>query len=571
MTALCKDKINLILRSETFIFWAGGSLGAVLFLCIFGCKVLDVTYDAWLLSKADLSQHYLGWCFFRNADWMFPFGCANTLSYPLSSSVIFTDSIPLFAVFFKLFRSLLPATFQYFGWFGFMVYFLQGAISALLIKRLSGNSFYALMASLLFLFAAPLTQRIFSHTALSAQFIILLCLLMLLTNKHPERIWRNILVWSLLGVLASGTHFFFVPIVLLFLLFYAIGVKIQSKQWVPFLSTLLIPMAMAALTTWLLGGFTSEVAPLNSAGASKLGESSANLNTFYNSLGWTGNDGFHLPMLKCAFQYQYEGFAYLGLGLLAGLCLLSLTLIVNAIHPLPFLQRTDFGVLKHTHVWMLICLSALFLILALSPIVTFNDKILFTYPLLKPVKMVWIIFRSSGRFIWPVFYILMLTFVIGCYRVPKHKWLAVCCLVICLAMQVADLWPWMQKNGSKRTAVLYTPLAEHQKLEKMMQGKERICFSQYYKIDQYTDILQLAARHKAAINSFYFARQFGGYCDYVREKASAELTKPSPTCLYVFVDGLPADSLTLVNKLDITHVGPYTLGTAKETVHSHDI
>lgn len=45
--------------------------GMAAFVMIYGIKILDVTYDAWLLNGGDLSQHYLGWCFFRESDWCF--------------------------------------------------------------------------------------------------------------------------------------------------------------------------------------------------------------------------------------------------------------------------------------------------------------------------------------------------------------------------------------------------------------------------------------------------------------------------------------------------------------------
>ncbi len=69
----------------------------------------------------DPSQHYLGWEFYRRSDWFFPLGLTDQLAYPLKTSVIYTDSIPLFAVFFKLFRHILPAQFQYFGIWGVVV------------------------------------------------------------------------------------------------------------------------------------------------------------------------------------------------------------------------------------------------------------------------------------------------------------------------------------------------------------------------------------------------------------------------------------------------------------------
>ena len=63
-------------------FAIGAVIGAVLFVCIYGFRVLDFTYDEWLLTGKDLQQHYVGWKFFRNAPWTFPIGCHNGLTHP---------------------------------------------------------------------------------------------------------------------------------------------------------------------------------------------------------------------------------------------------------------------------------------------------------------------------------------------------------------------------------------------------------------------------------------------------------------------------------------------------------
>ena len=64
--------------------------------------------------------------------------------------MIFTDSVPLLAVFFKLFRGVLPEQFQYFGLWGLLCFALQGAFGALLIFHYVGKRAEAAVGSLLF-------------------------------------------------------------------------------------------------------------------------------------------------------------------------------------------------------------------------------------------------------------------------------------------------------------------------------------------------------------------------------------------------------------------------------------
>lgn len=107
----------------------------LVFCSIYGIHVLNPTYTDWLMSGGDLTQHYLGWKAYRNSSWHFPIGMTDTLAYPYLTSVIFTDSIPLFAVFFKILSPILPAEFQYFGFYGLLCFILQAVLAVRIIRN----------------------------------------------------------------------------------------------------------------------------------------------------------------------------------------------------------------------------------------------------------------------------------------------------------------------------------------------------------------------------------------------------------------------------------------------------
>lgn len=88
-------------KKRIVIYGIAALIGVVSFISVYGVYVLNPVYDDWLLGRGDLTQHYLGWCFYRRGQWIFPIGLTNQLAYPNNTSVIFTDSIPLFAVFFQ--------------------------------------------------------------------------------------------------------------------------------------------------------------------------------------------------------------------------------------------------------------------------------------------------------------------------------------------------------------------------------------------------------------------------------------------------------------------------------------
>ena len=96
----------------------GALLGALVFVVLYGVRVLDPTCVDWILNdpSPDPSQHYLGWVFYRRSAVRLPYIGANySAVYPFRTSIVFTDSIPLLAVLGKLLGPLLPARFQYFG------------------------------------------------------------------------------------------------------------------------------------------------------------------------------------------------------------------------------------------------------------------------------------------------------------------------------------------------------------------------------------------------------------------------------------------------------------------------
>ncbi|MDE6055073.1 MAG: hypothetical protein K2G55_15255, partial [Lachnospiraceae bacterium] len=68
--------------SDRVLYGMAAFVGAAAFVMIYGVNVLNPVYDDWLLGQGDLTQHYLGWCFFRRGNWTFPIGLTNNLAYP---------------------------------------------------------------------------------------------------------------------------------------------------------------------------------------------------------------------------------------------------------------------------------------------------------------------------------------------------------------------------------------------------------------------------------------------------------------------------------------------------------
>ena len=103
MNFLYKNKI-------TFLIFICSSL---LLLGLLGLEFIPITNTQWLHNGSDINQLQSGWHFFKNDSWRFPLGINPNYGGNFSNSIVFSDSIPLLALFFKLLSPILPENFQY--------------------------------------------------------------------------------------------------------------------------------------------------------------------------------------------------------------------------------------------------------------------------------------------------------------------------------------------------------------------------------------------------------------------------------------------------------------------------
>lgn len=408
-------------KNRTLLFTAGALIGAVCFILIYGFDILDFTYDSWLKQGSgytgDLTQHYMGWVYFRNSSWSFPLGLTENLCYPNRISVIYTDSIPLLAIIFKLFSPILPAVFQYFGLWGLICFALQGGFAALIISRFTDSSAFCLISAVFFVVSPVMLARMFYHSALAAHWIILAALYFWISWRDIKSIGSKILIWGILTALCVMTNLYFAPIVLGIMFCALLEEFLEKREIFEPIVTLITSCGILFAVMYLLGGFYGGV----SSKMGGLGDFSMNLNGLYNSQG-RGYFGANIPIAQGG---QNEGFSYLGMGMIL---LLLLAVFIN------FTEKRKKNIPRIVSVSLA---SAVFTVLALSPIITLNDKILFKINYPEVIWNILSIFRSSGRFIWVPYYIIMIFILsrISEIRLPQIKFFIVS---FALAVQLAD-------------------------------------------------------------------------------------------------------------------------------------
>ena len=393
-------------------------LGLVVFLYIFDVSLLDPTNVGWLMTD-DLGQHFSGWHAFRFDAWRFPITTTTLVAWPVGIPIVFTDSNPLLALALKPLNLILPEQFQYIGPWYALCLVLQSFFAYLLGFRISGNRAFAVATALLFLLYPPLLTR-WGHDTLMAHWLILWAISLYFspTTSAGE---KSIRAQGLAIILLSAAIHFYLTAMVLPLIIGAMvfGPGIVARKLLSVFAALLLLFGEMAL----LGYFS-----LDSAGSHGFGYYSMNLNALFNPAGLS----YFLPSLPRG-PGQYEGYQYLGLGGLmtltvaGGLFMHAALSRDRALSPTPY--RTSF----------LIIYGVATTLLAISLPVLFGDRVVVDFTLPEFAKSALGVFRSSGRFFWPVAYLLYVGALIIVWR--RARPIAVPLLLTLCLIQFIDLMP----------------------------------------------------------------------------------------------------------------------------------
>ena len=125
-----------ILIANSSIFFIFSLFFTIYFL---GFDNLWFNKTNWLYGAGDLTNAQLSWQYFKNDIWRFPIGRNPNYGLEIANSIVFTDNIPLLAIFFKILNPIIYEKFQYFGLWIFLCFFLQLTIGYNLVKKISQN------------------------------------------------------------------------------------------------------------------------------------------------------------------------------------------------------------------------------------------------------------------------------------------------------------------------------------------------------------------------------------------------------------------------------------------------
>ena len=383
-------------------------MGALFFLWIAGLRVINPTEINWVM-QLDWRIHFLGWHFFRDEPWSWPPG--RIIGYfhaPDGTAIGFTDSIPILAFLLKPFSSLLPDTFQYLGLWLLVCFALQGAFGVLLARIWTPHRALQLLAAALFVLMPVLLIRV-GHPSLCAHWLLLWGLWLYFGARRGAK--QHLAHQITLGFIAGLMHPYLAVMTLSILL--ALAVKERAA------AGLAGALVAVVVGWWAAGLFT--VSGAENLGAEGLGYYSMNLFSIITPSGWSTM----LPELPIGAPGQtYEGFQYLGAGALL-LLAAAAALRVRG-------KRLE----SMRPIWPIVAAATCCAVYALSPRVTAFEQVILDLsgPSLDRLG----IFRATGRFFWPMAY-LLLTGAIATVAsgVKPRTALAVFLTVLCI--QFADL------------------------------------------------------------------------------------------------------------------------------------
>ena len=507
----------------------------------------------------DSATHYMGWEFFRHTSLLqWPLGLNPKLGLDISSSIAFTDSIPLAAFIFKPFNFLLPATFQYLGMWILVCFILQVYLAARLLSHFLTDQVQIVLGTVFIALSPMLMYRLvhdgYGHMALVGHFLILGALNLYFTKKLKS-LW-----WALLFSSTILIQAYFIPMVaaiwiakLFQYLRHEGGTRlIAAKHFAV--------IALASIATLVAGGYVALGSNLFT-GSTEVTDSSfpywfrwqpLSLIDIQTSFSGTWS---HFLFDQQELRGDVEGFSFLGGGVILLTSLVTLVWVYRLIATrFPNFQVSQIAVaigsvLIISTGWIVMSTQvfsmALFLLLAIF-IVGFSSKKLvakncdpgdrhrilyllvaalaaysmtfrpgigrrtfFEYPLVPLFKQFTQTFHTHGRYVWPAYYLLVLVVIVATCRV-FNKRLATIVLAGCLLFQVVDSASAVATVRQRFTnAPQWVSPMQDPRWEELARTHKNIIALPLLINDvegRWMLIADFASRHKMGTNAVYFSR-----------------------------------------------------------------
>ena len=519
-------------------------------LLVMGPRPLNPRNVNWVAF--DPAYHYIGWELFRqdpHVHW--PLTYTDRLGYPVGESIALLDLNPLLAVALKPLSPLLPEPAQYFGIEVILVCTLQFFFAFRLFRLLIGPHLLPVaLCSAYFLLAPPLNYRFWGHYSLSNQWLLLAALYIFARAQQPlpegSAVRRFVISSLVLAAVAVGINPYIAFQVLLILLA-GVGSLLWRKK------ITLLPSAGAAagllgagfVVAYAFGLVISGGRGYASGGYRDL---SMNLLAPFDPRGWTS---LIFSRLHSASAGQYEGYNYLGAGVLLLAAIAIVTVLVRRRH-LPHMsvpqvrpsvgltwvsvqkQNANPGHLRFDKRWLVpLALCCLLLaLLALSTKVTLGAATLVDLDPGQHFTAYFAPLRATGRLFWAPYYVLLVSILAAPFLLFRKTWATVL-IVVALVVQFADtrsLRDWVrttisEEHPSPLKSPIWSRLGEQHQNLIVLPAWQCAHNASPGGTEGYRIFGFLAIEQKMRINSYQSARYTGVAQDYHCSQAVSELAQ----------------------------------------------
>ncbi len=399
---------------------------------------LNPTKTDWLLpfwnGNIDSATHYLGWEYFRSAPiFQWPLGKTPNLGPGNGSSIAMTDSIPLMAFLFKPLTHWYNGNFQYFGIWILCCFVLQSIAAWKLLTTWVEEFSIRLIGVGFFVVAPAFLDRYTFHSALAGHWILIFGIYLMLCAKFSTRNWLtlgiiSILVQPYLAMMVSGMFVFSV---------------FRCPQ---VFSRMSLYFGTLFLVAWQSGYF---VFGFSNAKADGFGTFSSN---GFSLVDPGFPDYYRMPWSSFIPNVmenpgQYEGFAFVGLGIVL-LCIAVIAKVlfsrgknVSLVSTSVFLFLVSYLIVSREafglQLFLICCILTIcflsiyssdfkltgslrltfllfgaYFAFSLSNIIFLGDRLIWKYPIPDFVLGMISIARTSGRFVWPLMYLVIAVVVV---------------------------------------------------------------------------------------------------------------------------------------------------------------
>jgi hypothetical protein len=381
------SKIGKLIKDDILFSIAIASLCYIL---IFPLQFLNPFSDEWIAGNGDFHTHYLGWLsFYHSHLFQWPIFAVDAYGEGIAKGIVYTDSIPIAALFAKLLGKILNlGDFQYFGLFILLSFVLQHYFSFLYLKKLSRNIPISRLMAICFLIFPPLLYRCQGHTALTAQWIIIVSLLLF---EYRTQIWP----WIAMSFLTLGIHFYIFVMVTFLFTAYILERRLQlaKSPWKLFIY-LILYLAISAFALFFYGYIPFLPSDATFSG---YGEFTFNLLSPFSTAG-----GFSHIIPELPLRYgALEGISYPGLAIYGLVVALIFTPTTRRLGKPNIISR-------HKILWLFLIGAWAF---SVSPIVSAGTYSVNLGRLPWPLFIFGDILRASGRLSLPLIYYLFLNIV----------------------------------------------------------------------------------------------------------------------------------------------------------------